>query len=108
MEERMPRFGLYSKLMTRPGQRDALVALLLEAMRGSAAMPGCELYIVNTSPIEADAVWVTEVWRSREDHAASLTLPPVQAIIARAMPLLTGVSERIEVAPVGGKGLAEA
>ena len=103
----MPRFGLYSKLIARPGQRDALVALLLEAMRGSADMPGCELYIVNTSPTEADAVWVTEVWRSREDHAASLTLPQVQATIARAMPLLTGASERIEVTPVGGKGLAE-
>jgi quinol monooxygenase YgiN len=103
----MSEFGLYGKIVTQPGQRDALVAILLEAAAGMPDVPGCDLYIINISPTEPDAIWVTEVWQSREAHAASLTRTDVQALIARGRPLIAG-GERIEVVPLGGKGLPTA
>jgi quinol monooxygenase YgiN len=103
----MSKFGLYGKIVTQPGQRDALVTILLEAAAGMPDVPGCDLYIINLSPTEPDAIWVTEVWQSREAHAASLTRADVQALIARGRPLIAG-GERIEVVPLGGKGLPAA
>ncbi len=102
----MNRFGLCGIMMAQPGQRDALRDLLLEAADAVADLPGCELWIVNTMPDDPDAVWVTEVWRSEDDHAASLADDDVRALIARARPLIAGFGERFTLEPVGGKGLA--
>jgi quinol monooxygenase YgiN len=102
----MSRVGLYVKFKTQPDQSDALVELLLESARQMESLPGCELYLVNTSPTEADVVWVTEVWSSMAEHDASLDLPGAAEAIKRALPLLAGPPERIDVVPVGGKGLA--
>ena len=68
--------GLIGRLRAAPGQRDALIAILIE---GTANMPGCLSYIVARDATEADAIWVTEVWDSRESHTASLQLPSVRA-----------------------------
>ncbi len=51
-------YGLIGKMKARPGQRDALIAILLD---GIAAMPGCLSYIVASDPADADAIWITEV-----------------------------------------------
>jgi quinol monooxygenase YgiN len=103
----MSTFGLYGKIIAQPGQRDALVAGLLEAAALMQHLPGCELYIVNVSASEPDAVWVTEVWRSASDHQASLAQEEIKALIKRTMPLIAG-GERIEIIPIGGKGLPTA
>lgn len=100
----MSKFGLYGKITVYPGQRDNMVAVLLEAAALLSEDPDCELYIVNVSATEPDAVWVTEVWDSREAHEASLTREDVKALIQRGMTLIAG-GERIEVIPMGGKGL---
>jgi len=54
---------------------------------------------------DPDALWITEVWASREDHAASLQLPEVREAIAIGRPLIAGFGERFETEPVGGVGL---
>ena len=102
----MSAYGCYVKFVARPGQRDALVKLLLQAAAGVETAPGCELYLINTSPIEAESVWVTEVWRSQEEHDASLTVEGARELIKQVLPLLAGSPEKIDVLPVGGKGLA--
>jgi quinol monooxygenase YgiN len=99
------RFGLHGKLTALPGQRDALVAVLLEAADLVGAAPGCEMYYVSTSQTEPDAIWVTEVWRSEADHAASLSFPGVRELIARAKPLIASMSDSARTVPIGGKGL---
>ena len=66
--------------------------------------PSYESVSINTSPTEPDSVWVTEVWRSQEEHDASLTTPDAQAAIKQVLPLLAGSPEKIDVLPVGGKG----
>jgi quinol monooxygenase YgiN len=89
-----------------PGQGDALLGLLLQASDLVATAPGCEVWIVNRVPDDPDAVWITEVWRSEADHAASLTVEAVREIITLARPLIAGMGERFIPEPVGGKGLA--
>lgn len=102
-EEPPPMYGLIGKMKATPGQRDALAAILLE---GTADMPGCLSYVIAHDPGDADALWITEVWESREHHAASLALPAVQQAIARGRPLIAGFGERFETQPLGGHGLA--
>jgi quinol monooxygenase YgiN len=100
------RFGMFGKVIAREGQRDALVQVLLSAAELVGKGPGCELYIVHTSPTEPDAVWVTEVWRSKEDHAASLSIKGVKELIAKGRPLIAEMGEPTFTIPVGGKGLS--
>jgi quinol monooxygenase YgiN len=70
-----------------------------------ADVPGCELYVINTSAADTDTVWVTEVWSSQAELDASLTLASVKASVEQVLPLLAGPPERIDVLPVGGTGL---
>lgn len=102
MGDESEKYGLFGKMIAAPGQRDALIGHLLA---GSGEMPGCLVYVVAKSPTEPDAVWITEVWQSRQHHADSLKLPAVQAAIARARPIIAGFGERFETIPVGGVGL---
>lgn len=95
-------YGLIGKMKTAPGQRDEVIAILLE---GTAAMPGCLSYVVARDPGDADAIWISEAWESAALHHASLALPAVQAAISRARPMITGFGERFETEPVGGHGL---
>jgi quinol monooxygenase YgiN len=95
-------YGLIGKMRAVGGQRDALIAILLE---GTGAMPGCLSYIVARDPGDGDAIWITEIWDRRESHAASLRLPAVQAAIARGRPLIAGFDSSIETEPIGGIGL---
>ena len=94
--------GLIGKMKVVPGQRDALIAILLE---GTSGMPGCLSYVVAQDPADPDGIWITEVWDSPESHKASLSLPSVQQAISRGRPLIAGFGERFETRPVGGHGL---
>jgi quinol monooxygenase YgiN len=98
-------FGLIGKILAAPGQRDALVAVLIEGVSG---MPGCHSYVVAHDASDPDAIWVTEAWESQEAHRAALTLPSVREAIARGRPLIAGFGERFETRPVGGHGLVAA
>ena len=98
-------YGLIGKMTAIPGQRDALIAILLEGVSG---MPGCLSYVVAQDPNEADAIWITEVWETEASHAASLSLPIVQQAIARGRPLIAGMGPHIVTEPVGGHGLTPA
>ena len=98
-------YGLIGKMKVVPGQRDALIAILLEGVSG---MPGCLSYVVAQDPTDADAIWITEVWDNQESHKASLSQPSVQQAISRGKPLITGFGEHFETKPVGGHGLQSA
>ena len=95
-------YGLIAKMIAQPGRRDDLATILLE---GTADMPGCLSYVIARDEADENALWITEVWRDRESHQASLSLPAVQEAIGRGRPLIAGFGERIEKAPVGGHGL---
>jgi quinol monooxygenase YgiN len=95
-------YGLIGKLKVLPGQRDALITILLD---GIAGMPGCLSYVVARDLTDADAIWITEVWVSQASHQASLSMTSVQEAISLGKPLIAGFGERFETQPVGGHGL---
>ena len=95
-------YGLIGKMKAVPGERDALIAILLEGVTG---MPGCLSYVVAEDPTDADAVWITEVWDGQDSHRASLSSPSVQHAISRGKTLIAAFGESFETNPVGGHGL---
>ena len=95
-------YGLIGKMRSTAGQRDAVIAILLESTRG---MPGCLSYIIAADPSDENGIWVTEVWDNKDSHAASLKLPQVVQAIAKARPMIAGFAERFETMPIGGHGI---
>ncbi len=95
-------YGLIGRIRTVPGQRDALIDILLES---TAGMPGCLSYVIARDPADGDAIWITEVWDSQTSHKASLSLPSVRHAIAKGRPLIAGFDAQTETEPVGGCGL---
>ncbi len=90
-------YGLIGKMTSKPGERDALVALMLQAAEN---MPGCLSYIIARDTGDENAVWITEVWEDEASHQASLQLPSVRDAIAKAMPLIAGIEPGIITDPV--------
>jgi quinol monooxygenase YgiN len=95
-------YGLIGRMKAKPGQRDALIAILIE---GVSRMPGCLSYIVAQDSADADAIWITEVWESKESHEASLSLPAVKAAISKGRLLIAGMDSATVTTPIGGHGL---
>lgn len=91
-------YGLIGQMKAAPGKRDELIGYLLD---GSEEMSGNLAYIVAKDAKDADAVWITEVWRSKADHANSLSLPAVRAAITKAKPIIAGFGQSVETIPVG-------
>ena len=99
------RVGRYVRMVAQPGQGAALAETLLRVADGLRAAPGCELYVINTSPDEEDTVWVTEVWadQAASDRALSGELGEVG--IGDVLELLAGPPELVDLTPLGGAGL---
>jgi quinol monooxygenase YgiN len=102
----MERFGFFGKFLTKAGQRDVVLGYLREAAKLVSALPGCQIYIINTVPNEPDAICSMEVWNSEADHSASLQLESVKAIVAKARPLMAEGGEVVRMVPAFGKGLS--
>jgi quinol monooxygenase YgiN len=98
-------YGLIGKATCVAGQRDAFIDILLQGVSG---MPGCLSYIIARDPQDADSLWITEVWDSKQSHAASLQLPAVRQAIAKGRPMIASFGEQTVTEPVGGHGLAKA
>lgn len=95
-------YGLVNKFKAQSGQREALLAILLES---TGELPGCFSYVVAKDAKDADVIWVTEVWESKEKHQASLATPAVKDAITRGKPLIADLGDHFETEPVGGVGL---
>jgi quinol monooxygenase YgiN len=93
-------YGRIGQMLAAPGKRDELIDYLLA---GSEGMAGNLAYIVAKDVADANAVWITEVWKDAASHKASLGLTQVQAAIAKARPIIAGFGTSAEVIPVGGK-----
>lgn len=96
-------YGLFGTMTAAPGRGEDLVAHLLRAADQVRAFPDCLLYLIATTE-RPDEVAVTEMWRTREAHDASLTDPGVQALIAEVRPILAGFGEQMVLDVRGGLG----
>lgn len=92
--------GLIGRMTAVAGQRDALISALLDGVSG---MPGCLSYIVAKDLADADAIWITEVWETKQAHEAALSL--VREAITRGRPMIAGFGPSYITAPAGGHGL---
>jgi quinol monooxygenase YgiN len=101
MEDADPQYGLLGQMMAQPGQRAALAAILSE---GTDAMPGNIAYLIGEDSANPDAIWIVELWDSKEAHAASLKLLAVQDAIKKGRPLIAGFGTRAEFKPVAKAG----
>ncbi|HEX3732272.1 MAG TPA: putative quinol monooxygenase [Mycobacteriales bacterium] len=98
-------YGYIGSMKTKPGHREDVVGILLEGVDWLRDA-GCELYLVGRSDTDPDVIWVSEVWRSKAHHDASLQMPKAKAAIGKAVPLLTGQFTSQEVTVAGGLGVA--
>ncbi len=92
-------FGLIGQLKAQPGKRAELIEILKE---GTGQMPGNLAYMLNEDRDDPDAIWIVEIWRDEASHQASLSLPTVQAAIAKGRPLIAGFGTSAMVRPVAG------
>jgi len=99
-----PAIVMHGRLGAKEGKRDALAANLLRAAAAMESVAACRLYAVSTSESDPNGVWVTEIWDSADDHAASLQNPDTRKLIAETMPLIAELPQRGPTLTVrGGK-----
>lgn len=92
-------YGLIAKMTAVEGKRDELAGILLA---GTQEMPGNISYIIANDVQNPDGLWITEVWKSKEAHMASLSLPRVQAAIQKGRPLIASMERIAETKPIEG------
>ena len=52
-------YGLIGKMIAHPGKRDALLEIMTKQI---GPMPGCRSYVIAKDPLDANGLWVTEVF----------------------------------------------
>ena len=95
-------YGLIGRIVAVSGKRDELASILINGISG---MPGCINYVVARDTVNENALWITEVWESKDKHQASLSLDSVQEAIKLGKPLIESFSDRHETTPLGGHGV---
>ncbi|MCP3773036.1 antibiotic biosynthesis monooxygenase [Paenibacillus sp. MZ04-78.2] len=98
----MSKYAMFGKLTAHPGKREELAKMMLEADTLND-MKGCIYYILHEAEEDPDVLWITELWESREAHAASLKNEKVRELIGRCQHLIEEVGG-VKVRPIGGKG----
>ncbi len=97
---------LHGKLTAKAGQADDMAKILIEASNLVSTAKGCKLYVIGKDQNDINAVFVTEIWESREDHDNSLKLAGVRELIMQAMPMLDGPPVKgQELQILGGTGI---
>lgn len=90
-------------MTAREGRADELAELMLAAAEDVKSDPGCELYLINRQADRPDVIWVTELWRSREDLDAAVERIRGSDDVAAVMDVVAD-GAMIELELLGGKG----
>lgn len=97
---------MHGKLIAQPGKADELANILLDASQALRNATGCHLYLVLVDEATPDAVFVTEVWDTKEDHDNSLKDENVRNLIMKAVPIINMPIEKgQELKLLGGLGI---
>ncbi len=99
------KYGLTGTFTAKKGSGDELAGILKEAADLMKTTDGCLIYIVGQQLDNKDIIHVQEVWESKEDHDNSLSISGVRELIGKAMPLIEGKPEGIEIDIIGGQGV---
>jgi quinol monooxygenase YgiN len=96
--------GFHARMVARPGQGDALVALLFESP--GFEHPDCKVFLIGRSKAEPNVVFVTEGWVSEAAHSAFTATEASQAYTARFAEVVAEWTMSDEI-PLGGKALLD-
>ena len=86
-------YGIINRFTAHPGKRDELIAAMTS---DTSVMEGCRSFVVAHDPADPDAMWLTEVWDSKEHWQASVERPGVKASLAVAIPLVRDWGTTVE------------
>ena len=100
-------YVMTGKLIAQAGRRVELVDILKQAANFVGQLPACRLYIVSEDMVNEDHVWVFEMWDDKDAHDLSLKDEQVRAFITKAMPLMGGAPDGVELRVAGGHGIAD-
>jgi quinol monooxygenase YgiN len=102
----MNKYFLHGKLTAKAGHKDELANILLEASKLVATAKGCKFYVIGKDENDTNAVYITEIWDSKEDHDNSLKVEGVRELIMKAMPIIDGQPTKgQELEILGGAGI---
>jgi quinol monooxygenase YgiN len=94
---------LHGHLVAKPNTGLQLTEILDKASELVSTAKGCHLYALSSNSTNPDLIWITEIWDSKEDHDASLSLPGVRELISQAIPLLSSAPQKgQELSILGG------
>ena len=97
---------VHGLLKAKKGRGDELASILLASSKILATIKGSSHYVVSRDINDADVIYVTEFWNSKEDHDNSLKNPEVRALISKALPILNESPKNgLEMNVLGGLGL---
>ncbi len=93
----MNKYGRFVTFKTQPGKADELADILAHASAATLQLESCQQYSISKNTDEPDCIHVFEIWDSKDEADTSLDNPEAKALIAKALPLLAGQPERIEL-----------
>lgn len=100
------KYLLHGKLTAKSGHRKELADILIQASQLVSTAKGCKVYVIGKDENDANSVYVTEIWDSKEDHDNSLKVEGVRELIMKAMPILEGQPTKgQELEILGGTGI---
>ncbi|WP_294276956.1 antibiotic biosynthesis monooxygenase family protein [uncultured Chryseobacterium sp.] len=100
------KYLLHGKLTAKAGHQKELADILIQASQLVSTAKGCTLYAVSHDQEDENAVYVTEIWDSKDDHDNSLKVEGVRELIMKAMPILDGPPTKgQELEILGGVGV---
>lgn len=98
-------YAMAGKLIAKPGQRGALINIMLQAADLVSQLPECRVYTVHEEAGDEHGVWIYELWLDKQAHDDSLKLPEVRNLIAQAFSLIDGNPQGYQLNYTGGHGV---
>jgi quinol monooxygenase YgiN len=92
-------YGIVAHLNAQAGKRDAMI----EALSGLVGMKGNISFVIAKDGKNADGIFITEIWESKEAHDAALTTDQFKTAFGKAAPMMAGAPDQnSETWPVAG------
>jgi quinol monooxygenase YgiN len=94
-----------AKIPAAPGQRPQLVAAMQAALDAVANEQGTRFYIMHEDAVDADVLWMYEMYDDQDALAAHSSSDEFKAMGRAMKPFMGGRPELTFANPIGGKGL---
>lgn len=65
-------YVLINKMTTKPGNRQAVIDIMLAAGKPFDDNSACLLYLVSTAKDNPNVIWVQDVWTDQASHEAAM------------------------------------